>query len=279
MKQPLSLGYSTCPNDTFVFHAMTHAKIDTQGLDFEVAHHDVEKLNQMASQEVLDISKLSFAALGHLHQDYGLLYSGSALGKGCGPMIVARSGYDLADIASHPVAVPGLWTTAALLLNLYAKKPLKTVPMGFDEIMPQVCAGTFNYGVIIHEGRFTYASHGLTVLLDLGQWWEDKTDLPIPLGCIAIRRSLGSSLAKRVDAVIATSIAHAFNHPHDSRGYVKMHAQELDDDVMDRHIELYVNEQTRMLDSEGEAAIRKLFDQARQSGLIPHRKQPLFAYE
>lgn len=279
MKQHLSLGYSTCPNDTFVFHAMTHEKIDTRGLDFEVTHHDVEKLNQMASQKVLDISKLSFSALGHLHEDYGLLRSGSALGRGCGPLIVARPGFDLTDITNHPVAVPGLWTTAALLLNLYAQKPLKTVPMGFDEIMPQVSAGVFNYGMIIHEGRFTYACHGLDELLDLGQWWEAETDLPIPLGCIAMRRSLGPSLAKRVDVVIAASIAHAFDHPQDSRAYVKMHAQEMDDSVMNQHIALYVNAQTRALDPEGVAAIRKLFNEARQAGLIPDRKQPIFAYE
>ncbi len=234
MKQSLSLGYSTCPNDTFVFHAMTHAKIETQGLHFEVAHHDVEKLNQMAYRKVLDISKLSFAALGHLNQDYGLLRSGSALGRGCGPLIVARLGYDLADIANHPVAVPGLWTTAALLLNLYAKKSLKTAPMVFDEIMPQVSKGKFNYGVIIHEGRFTYESYGLTALLDLGQWWEDETGLPIPLGCIAMRRSLGTSVAKQVGEVISASIGYAFNHPQDSRSYVKMHAQEMDDEVMSR---------------------------------------------
>ncbi len=152
MKQSLSLGYSTCPNDTFVFHAMTHGKIDTHGLNFEVAHHDVEKLNQMAKVKVLDISKLSFAALGHLHQDYGLLRSGSALGRGCGPLIVARPGCDLADITNHPVAVPGRWTTATLLLKLYAKKPLSTVPVVFDEIMPKVASGEFKYGVIIHEG-------------------------------------------------------------------------------------------------------------------------------
>ncbi len=279
MKQSLSLGYSTCPNDTFVFHAMTHAKIDTQGLDFEVVHHDVEKLNQMACQKVLDISKLSFAALGHLNQDYGLLRSGSALGRVCGPLIVARPGYDLADIANHPVAVPGLWTTAALLLNLYAKKSLKTVPMVFDEIMPQVSKGKFNYGVIIHEGRFTYEFQGLTALLDLGQWWEDETDLSIPLGCIAMRRSLGPSLAKRVDEVISSSTAHAFDYPQDSRDYVKMYAQEMDDEVMNQHIALYVNTQTQMLDTEGEAAIRKLYDEASQVGLIPERKQSLFAYE
>lgn len=279
MKHSLSLGYSTCPNDTFVFHAMTHGKIDTEGLDFEVAHHDVEKLNQMANQRVLDISKLSFFALGHLHQNYGLLRSGSALGRGCGPLIVARPGYDLADITNHPVAVPGQWTTANLLLNLYAKKPLNTTPMVFDEIIPGVSSGEFKYGVIIHEGRFTYASHGLTALLDLGQWWEDKTNLPIPLGCIAIRRSLGSSLAKQVDKVISASIGYAFNHPQDSRGYVEMHAQEMDDDVMNQHIALYVNDQTRFLDPEGLAAIRKLFDQARQVGLIPKGKLSLFAYE
>lgn len=279
MNQSLSLGYSTCPNDTFVFHAMTHGKIDTHDLNFEVAHHDVEKLNQMACQKTLDISKLSFAALGHLHDDYGLLRCGAALGRGCGPMIVARPGYDLADIANHPVAVPGLWTTAALLLNMYVKKQLPTVPMVFDKIMPRVSTGKFNYGVIIHEGRFTYASHGLTALLDLGQWWEDETGLPIPLGCIAMRRSLGLSLAKRVDEVIAASIAYAFDHPQDSRNYVKMHAQEMDDEVMGQHITLYVNAQTRTLDSEGETAIRHLLHQAQQVGLIPERKQPIFAYE
>lgn len=278
MKRILSLGYSTCPNDTFVFHAMTHGLIDTRDLDFTVVHNDVEKLNRMAKERVLDISKLSFAALGRLNPDYGLLRSGSALGWGCGPLIVARPECDLTGIDAHPVAIPGRWTTANLLLHLYSQKPLNVVPKVFDEIMPSVASGEFTYGVIIHEGRFTYGKYGLNALLDLGNWWESETGLPIPLGCIAIRRALGPNLAQRVDTAIAQSVAHALDHPADSRAYVQQHAREMDAAVIDQHIDLYVNKQTGNLDAGGEAAVRRLLDKACDLKVIPRLEQPLFAY-
>ena len=175
----LRLGYSTCPNDTFVFHAMTHGLVDCGSFYFQPALHDVEALNQMAKSEQIDVTKLSFAALGYLLENYGLIGSGAALGRGCGPLVVSRPGLDLIDLPSSKIAVPGFWTTAHLLLGLYLGHEPKATAMVFDRIMPTVTSGDYDFGVIIHEGRFTYENHGLHALLDLGQWWEDES-LPGP---------------------------------------------------------------------------------------------------
>lgn len=190
MARHLTLGYSTCPNDTFIFHALAHGRVDLKGLTYDIRLADVEALNQKASTGLLDISKLSFAAIGHLLDTYGLLHSGAALGRGCGPLIVAKPGVDLSALGHFPVAVPGAWTTAALLLTLFSPRPVQTVPMTFDRIMPAIQNGEMKMGVIIHEGRFTYEAYGLTCLTDLGQWWETETGLPIPLGGIVARRNL-----------------------------------------------------------------------------------------
>ncbi len=277
MTNTLSLGYSTCPNDTFIFHAMTHGKVGDDSLRFQPVLEDVETLNRNARFQTLDITKLSFAAIGHLTKTYGLLRSGAALGRGCGPLIVARPGSDLSHLNRSKVAVPGEWTTANLLLGLFLSRPPATMAMPFDRIMPAVAGGTADYGVIIHEGRFTFESYGLVNLLDLGQWWEDETGLPIPLGGIAIRRTLGPAIAARVEQTIARSVRYAFGHPGDSRDYVISHAQEMADDVIDRHIGLYVNADSETIGPEGRAAIDMLFRRARQAGMMPESDVPVFA--
>ena len=277
MTQNLSLGYSTCPNDTFIFHAMTHGQVDCGSLWFETVLKDVETLNQEARSQILDVTKLSFGAIGQLQETYGLLRSGAALGRGCGPLVVARAGNDLSGLTASKIAGPGLWTTANLLLGLYLSGHLKAVPVTFDRIMPAVAKGDFDYGVIIHEGRFTFESYGLVDLLDLGQWWEDETGLPIPLGGIAIRRQLGPLIAEKVETIIRESVQYAFNHPEASRSHVKTHAQEMTDDVIDQHIALYVNDNSVSIGEEGMAAIEKLFKRGREAGVIPESEKPLFA--
>jgi 1,4-dihydroxy-6-naphthoate synthase len=276
MPRTLTLGFSTCPNDTFVFHALVHGLLGDHSFQFEPALKDVEALNQDAAAAKLDVSKLSFAALGHVISDYALLRSGAALGRGCGPLIVARPGTPLDDLALSRVAVPGLWTTACLLLGLYMGQRPKVTAMPFDGIMPAVAGGAYDYGVIIHEGRFTYPNYGLVELLDLGSWWEVQTGMPIPLGCIAVRRTLEGAYAKQVESLIQDSVRHACDHPQQSAAYIRAHAQEMDESVIRQHIALYVNDYTWDVGDEGEAAVRLLFKRARAVNLIPQSTKPLF---
>ncbi|HSO19826.1 MAG TPA: 1,4-dihydroxy-6-naphthoate synthase [Desulfosarcina sp.] len=276
MQQRLTLGYSTCPNDTFLFYALAHDRVRCP-VRFKIELADVETLNQAARTETFDISKLSFAAIGHLQDRYGLLRSGAALGRGCGPLIVARKGFRLADLDGSTIAVPGRWTTACLLLGLYLGKPPQVTPMGFEQIMPAIRSGACDAGVIIHEGRFTYPAYDLVKLLDLGEWWEETAGLPIPLGGIAIRRDHGPDTARQIEKAIAESVAYAFRHPDAPEAYVRMHAQEMAPEVVRQHIDLYVNDFTRDLGEVGEAAIRRLFELARERRVLPDGDRPLFA--
>lgn len=280
---PLSLAYSSCPNDTFIFHAIAENRINTGEFVFDITMADVETLNMAAAKGRYDISKLSYAAYGNLRQDYALLRSGSALGRGCGPLIIARPGVGI-NSGEHPViAVPGLGTTAFLLFSLYLAqnypgiKP-KVVPMPFEQIMPSVNQGSADVGVIIHEGRFVYEKLGFESLADLGQWWEEQTGLPIPLGCIAVRRDMDPAVARQVDSLIQESIRHARTTPSDSAAYIRTHAQELDKEVIDQHIHLYVNDFSLDIGDEGEAAVSEFFRRAESNGLIPASSNPLFAY-
>ncbi|WP_373501963.1 1,4-dihydroxy-6-naphthoate synthase [Desulfococcus sp.] len=277
MTKPLTLGYSTCPNDTFLFHALAHARVDRRGLDFDIRLADVERLNQAAEGGELDVTKLSFAAVGHLRERYALLRSGAALGRGCGPLLISRPGFDPSRLGRVPIAVPGMRTTAAMLLGLYLSRTPACAPMTFDKIMPAVSRGEYEAGVIIHEGRFTFRNHGLAELVDLGRWWEDETGLPIPLGGIAVRRDLGPEVARRVEVAIRDSVAHAFAHPADSAEYIRAHAQEMADDVVRQHIALYVNDFTLDLGEEGVAAVAELFRRGHAAGLLPDSREPLLA--
>ncbi len=277
MNRNLRLGYSTCPNDTFIFYALAHNLIDCTELTFEIELADVETLNQRARRGAFDISKLSFAAIGYLLDKYGLLRSGAALGRGCGPVVVARPGFDLKKLKTKKIAVPGMWTTACMLLGLYLSGKPDAVPMSFDKIMPAVQNGDFDFGVIIHEGRFTYKEYGLIGLVDLGEWWEQKTSLPVPLGGIAMRRDIADRTAGRAERAIRESVMYAFNNRTKADNYIKRYAQEMTLAVIHQHIDLYVNEFTLDAGDEGEEAINKLFVMARDRGILPKSNMPLFA--
>jgi 1,4-dihydroxy-6-naphthoate synthase len=276
MNRILTLGYSPCPNDTFIFHALTHSLLPTFGLTVQEQLEDVETLNQLALAGTLDLTKISYHALGHLRERYALLRSGGALGRGCGPLVVARQHMTMAQLRGRRIAIPGQLTTANLLLQLYGEGFTDVLVLPFDRIMPALIAGEVEAGVIIHESRFTYRNEGLHQVLDLGAWWEEETGLPIPLGGILARRDLGLELIGRVDAAIRASLEYAWAQPQAARAYIRAHAQELDDSVIDQHIALYVNDFSRDLGSEGERAITTLFARAEARGIIPACDLPLF---
>lgn len=266
----LTLGFSPCPNDTFIFHGLVHGLIGDNCPDFsEPVLADIETLNQWTLQCKLDVTKLSFHALGHVLDDYVLLGAGSALGRGCGPLLVAAKPLSFADLAGKRVAIPGKYTTAAMLLQLFTHAACELVPMPFETIMPKVARGDIDAGVIIHESRFTFQKHGLICLQDLGSWWEEETGHPIPLGGIVAKRSLGQEMLKKIDDCIRTSVRFAFEHRQKSSNYIKQHAQELDDQVIASHIGLYVNDFSENLGGQGVAAINEFLRRGRAEGLFP----------
>jgi 1,4-dihydroxy-6-naphthoate synthase len=277
MKQQLTIGYSPCPNDTFIFYALVHGMVHVPGIEFRERLADVETLNRMALESSLDITKVSFHALGHLREQYALLRSGSALGRGCGPLIVARPGTRLATIKQGTIAIPGELTTASLLLRLYDPSITDIVVMTFDRIMDAVSTGEVAAGLIIHECRFTYPLYKLEKLLDLGEWWENHTGLPLPLGGILGRRSLGHDALLSIETGIRNSIHYANMHPDEVLQYCKQHGQEIDETVMKRHIDLFVNDFSLDLGREGLAAVHRLFDEAEASGIFPRSDKPLLA--
>jgi 1,4-dihydroxy-6-naphthoate synthase len=247
------------------------------GLAFRERLEDVETLNKMALDGSLDLTKISYHALGRLRDRYALLRSGGALGRGCGPLIVARRGTTLADLKRRPVAIPGTLTTAWLLLRLYNPEVTNVLVMPFDRIMAAVADGTAAAGLIIHESRFTYPQHGLEKLLDLGEWWEQYSGLPIPLGGILGKRSLGGDVLLNVEAGIRDSIRYARSHRDEVLGYARQHSQEMDEAVMLQHIGLYVNDFSLDLGDEGTAAVRRLMGEAEARGVFPPSDRPLFA--
>jgi len=262
----ISLGFSPCPNDTFIFYALANRKITNPHFRFREVLLDVETLNHRAFNEDLDVTKVSFHAFGHLRDRYRLLSSGSALGRGCGPLIITRSGNSIEDLRGKPIAIPGRLTTAFLLLMLYdASLSENVIPMPFDRIPHAVKEGDVDGGLIIHESRFTYADYGLVKLRDLGDWWEEETGLPIPLGCIIARRRLGEGVIKTVEGLIRESIEYAFSHRDETKSYVKAHAQELDDMVIEQHIGLYVNDYSLDLGIEGMRAVEELLKRAERA--------------
>lgn len=277
----MSLGYSPCPNDTFIFYAMVHGKIETGGLSFREELEDVEALNRKAAGGLLDVSKISFHAYCRLRDDYVLLRSGAALGQGCGPLLVGRRPLEPADLPDKlgkmKIAIPGGLTTASLLLQLYEPSLRgNTVPMLFSDIMPAVKEGRVDAGLVIHEGRFTFRNYGLHSLLDLGQWWEGVTGRPIPLGGIVARRSLGEETIKSVQDAIRQSVLYSLKNPAEARAYIRGHAQEMEDKVIQSHIGLYVNDHTVWLGGDGERAIEELFSRAAAAGLSKPSSKPIF---
>jgi 1,4-dihydroxy-6-naphthoate synthase len=276
MTKSLSLGYSPCPNDTYIFYALTHNKVTVPGHTIAERLEDVETLNQLALDRQLDLTKISYHAFGHLRDRYVLLHSGSALGRGCGPLLIAPSATDMKRLRGKRIAVPGRLTTANLLLQLYGPGYEDLLIIPFDQIIPALKRGDAEAGVIIHESRFTYQQAGFHEVLDLGAWWEADSGLPIPLGGILARRDLGIKTTQDVDLAIRASLEYARQHPREPRAYIKDHAQELDDAVIDAHIKLYVNDFSLDLGAEGKAAVETLLSRAEARGLIPRSSEPLF---
>jgi len=270
----LSLGYSMCPNDTFIFYALAHKKV-RGSVEFSEILRDVETLNRMARRSELDVTKVSFNAFGHLREDYCLLRSGSALGRGCGPLIVAKKKINDPELPEKTIAIPGKMTTAYLLLQLFDSGITKVVEMPFDRIMNAVSLGIVDAGLIIHEGRFTFPAYDLVQLVDLGEWWERETGLPIPLGGIVAKRSLGTDVINEADRMLKKSVEYAFANREMTRGYVREHSQELDDDVIDQHIGLYVNDYTLDI-KDGVAAVEELIKRAEELHIVPHSEKQIF---
>jgi 1,4-dihydroxy-6-naphthoate synthase len=257
----ISFGFSPCPNDTFAFDALVHGRTPAP-FTATPALHDIEQLNALAREGRYELTKLSFGALAGLRDRYTLLRSGGALGRGCGPLVVAREAAELAEAALGRIAIPGRDTTAFLLLRLAAPALGEVVELRYDEILGAVAAGTVDAGLIIHESRFTYAAHGLAEVADLGAWWERETGMPVPLAGICARSDLDDELRAAAEQAIRRSVEYAFAHPADSLEYVRAHSQELSDEVCRQHIELYVNDFTRDLGDDGLAAIDALLARA-----------------
>jgi 1,4-dihydroxy-6-naphthoate synthase len=279
MKSVLTIGYSPCPNDTFIFYALVHGKVKVPGVTFRERLEDVETLNRMALDGRLDLTKISYHALGHLREQYALLRSGGALGRGCGPLVVARPGTELADLKNGVIAVPGRLTTAYLLLRLFDPTIEQVKIMTFDRIMEAVSTGEAIAGLIIHESRFTYPLYKLEKLLDLGEWWERYSGLPIPLGGILGKRSLGRDTLLGVEEGIRKSLQYSRAHTDEVMDYCRRHSQEMDPAVMKSHIDLYVNDFSLDLGDEGLAAVRRFFAEAESRGVFARSDMPLLAGE
>ena len=275
--QTLTLGFSPCPNDTFIFHALVHGLVECPGFGFRERLEDVETLNRLALDAALDVSKVSSHLLGFIRDDYCLLRSGGALGRGCGPLVVSAKCTEMTELRGKRIAVPGRYTTAHLLLRLFDPTLDDIVFLPFHEIMGAVRRGEADAGVIIHESRFTYPDYGLTKLLDLGEWWERETGHPIPLGGIAAKRSLGRDAIAAIDHALRASVAYAHAHPDAATGYIRAHSQEMSDEVCAAHIGLYVNDFSLDLGAEGEAAVTALLARAEAAGLVPRSGRDLFS--
>lgn len=268
----LSLGYSPCPNDCFIFYALAHQKVSTQ--PWRVQLEDVEALNQLARQQALDVTKISYHAYAYLSEHYVMLRAGGALGQGVGPLIVTK--HPLKSLSNRTVATPGGLTTANLLLKLSQPDDINVIEMRYDKIMPAVATGEVDAGLIIHESRFTYPEYGLIKHLDLGEWWEEDTGELLPLGGILARRDLGAVRLNEINSSIQASLKYAYAHRQEAQPYIAAHAQEMSESVMQQHIDLYVNDYSYDLQDKGERAVRTLFERASARNLIPELHTPLF---
>jgi 1,4-dihydroxy-6-naphthoate synthase len=271
-----SIGFSPCPNDTFIFDALIHERINMGTSHFNPQLLDVEALNKAAASSLLDVTKLSFSAFAFVSEQYQILPSGSALGRGCGPLIVSKNKLELSDLKNLRIAIPGKYTTANLLMSIFMKEEVEIHEMLFSDIEDAVLSGICDAGLIIHENRFTYAQKGLHKVADMGELWEQRTGLPIPLGCIAIKRSLPDFEKRTIGELIKSSVQFAFDNPLASENYVMQHAAEMSKEVQRQHIELYVNEFSIDLAKEGQRAIRMLFQEGITSGILPELKEPIF---
>lgn len=271
----LTIGFSPCPNDTFIFDALIHHKIDTEGLEFEVVMADVEELNQMALGAELSITKLSYHAFFHLLDTYVMMDSGSALGNNCGPLLIKNQG-DSNPKINDLIAIPGKYTTANFLLNFAYPELINRTEMLFSDIESALKQKQVRAGLIIHENRFTYADRGFEKILDLGEFWEQKTGTPIPLGGIAIRRDVDVDVQNKVQRLIRKSLEFAFEQPSESLSFVREHAQEMDSKVMKQHIDLYVNDYSLALGNKGREAIECMYRYMQSQGFISSTNKKLF---
>ena len=274
----LTLAFSPCPNDCFMFDAIVNKRIDLEGLDFDVRLADVEALNKTAFAGEVDVTKLSYHAYAYCAGAYVLLDAGSALGRNCGPLLISKRLISKEEVASGAlrIAIPGKYTTANFLLGLAFPAARDRTELLFSDIEGAVLDGRFDAGLIIHENRFTYAARGLEKIVDLGEFWEAETGAPIPLGGIVIRRSLPDAITQAVNRVVRRSVEYAFAHRTASLPFVREHAQEMSEEVMYRHIDLYVNEYSVDLGPEGRRAVELLFEKARALGVIPPIEPSLF---
>ncbi|PAW92501.1 1,4-dihydroxy-6-naphthoate synthase [Mucilaginibacter sp. MD40] len=278
----LTIGFSPCPNDTFIFDALIHHKIDTEGLDFEVFYDDVETLNQKAFRGELDITKLSYHAFAYAVDKYVLLDAGSALGFGVGPLLICKDDAEqLRERLNNgdkevKIAIPGKYTTANFLLSLAFPEATNKQELVFSDIENAVLDGRADVGLIIHENRFTYQDKGLQKIIDLGDYWEKRTGCAIPLGGIVANRNLPADVQYKINRVIRKSVEFAFANPKSGLEYIRSHAQEMSEEVMYKHIELYVNQYSVDLGAEGKKAIRLMFDTALEKGIIPAMHKELF---
>ena len=254
----LSLGFSPCPNDTFIFDALVNKKIDTHGLEFDVIMEDIQTLNEWSSETKLDITKLSFPAFFRNNDKYEMLNSGAALGKGVGPLLIAKRMVNVPDVANSSIAIPGEQTTANFLLSFAFPMAKNKTPILFSSVEEAVLMEKFDLGVIIHENRFTYQQKGLIKICDLGEVWEEKQKAPIPLACIACKTNLDVEIRNQIDKLIRKSVEYAFSYYPEITAYTKDHAQAMDENVMRQHIELYVNNYSLDLGQDGKNAIHQL---------------------
>lgn len=275
----LTIGFSTCPNDTFIFDALIHKKIDTEGLDFELLLADVEELNKAAFSNEIDITKLSYHAYAYVADNYKLLNSGSALGNNNGPLLISKHKIYPDEVSDLNIAIPGKYTTANLLLTIAYPKVRNKKEYIFSDIEEVVLSGEMDAGLIIHENRFTYEKKGLKKVIDLGEFWEDKTKMPIPLGGIVVNRKLPKEIQQKIDKLVRKSLEYAYENPASSLDFMKQYAQEMNEDIMKKHVDLYVNNFSIDLGEKGKAAIETLYKEAEIIEGFPAIRKDLFVGE
>lgn len=272
----ITLGFSSCPNDTYMFDALVHKKIDTEGFDFNYVISDVQELNRRAFVGDLQMTKLSYFAYSHVYQNYQILDSGSALGFANGPLFICKKGDEKKINASSRILIPGKETTANLLFSIAYPEFTNKTECLFSEIEPKIMSGEYDAGVIIHEDRFTYAERGFSLLCDLGTYWESQTKSPIPLGAIVVRRDVPDDVKKTLSRFLKKSIEYANAHPMDSYAFIHEHAQAIEDDVLRKHIALFVNDFSLSLGEQGRKAVETLYRRAYEVGILSSEPSQIF---
>ncbi len=274
----MTLGYSPCPNDCFIFDALVHKKIDTGNLVFEEKLEDIETLNQWAFEGKLDITKISFHAFAYVADKYRFLHSGGALGNNCGPILISKISHQLSEVKNLKIAIPGKLTTANFLLSLAFPEAKNKTEIIFSGIEDRVLSGEFDAGLIIHETRFTYQQKGLKKIIDLGEWWESTYNAPIPLAGIVIKRNFPDDITQKASELIRKSVEFAFANPNSSYDYVKQHAREMDEEVRNKHIALYVNDFSIDFGNKGRKAIEQMYSIAAEHKIIPNMLKDIFIH-